>query len=293
MAAALAMALLAAPLARADDAGDAVVARRGEVSLTVADVRQLIDTAEPELRQQMQNDPAVLGQKVRDRLLQLVLLHEAQAHQWDQRPEVRFRAEVARQNAIVESFVASQVPDDPAFPSEDQVRAAYDANRSKLVVPRQYHLAQIFIAAPLSGGVQGDADGLRRISDLRQQIVKAHADFAALARKSSDDKPSAANGGELGWLREEAVIPAIRSAIAGLSEGSVSEPVRSAEGWHLIKLLGTRPTAPATLAEAHDTLVRALRQERVAGEARAYIGGLLKADPMQINEIELGKLTGK
>ena len=290
---ALAATLLAAPVVRADDAADPVVARRGDVTMTAGQVRQLTQMADPELRKQMEHDPAVLAQKVRERLLQLVILHEAQSHQWDQRPEVQFRADLARQNAIVDSYVASQVPNEPDFPTEDQVKAAYEANKSKLMVPRQYHLAQIFIAAPLSGGVQSDADGLHRINDLRQQIVKAHADFAALAKKSSDDKVSAGNGGDLGWVREDTVIPAIHTAVVGLAEGAVSDPVRSPEGWHLLKLIATRAAAPATLADAHDTLVRALRQERVAQSQRAYVGGLLKDDPIQVNEIEIGKLTGK
>ncbi len=293
VAAAFAVVVLAAPVARAADAPDPVVGQRGPITLTASQVKQLMDMADPDVRRQMQADPNVLAQKVRERVLQLVLLNEAIAHKWDQRPEVAFRAQLAAQNAIVESYVAGQVMDDLAFPSDEQLQAAYEANKSKLLLPRQYHLAQIFIAAPLSSGVQGDADGLRRINDLRNQIVKQKGDFAVIAKKSSEDKNSAAKGGELGWLREDVVIPPIRTAVAGMAEGAVSDPIRSNEGWHLVKLLGTRPAAPATFAEAREALIRGMRKERVAQNQRTFVGSLLHDEPIQVNEIELGKLIGK
>ena len=279
--------------ARADDAADPVVARRGSIVVTASQVRQILAAADPEVRQKLEHDPAALSQKVRERLLQLVLLADAEAHHWQDKPDVAFRAELARENAIVDSYVAGQVPSDPAFPSEEQVQGVFDANKGKLMVPRQYHLAQIFIAAPQSSGVQGDADALRRINDVKAQIVKNHADFAALAKKSSEDTKTAANGGDLGWLREDAVIPVIRNGIANLPDGAISDPIRSPEGWHLIKVIGTKPVTPATYAEAREVLVRALRQERAQQIQHNFISSLLQNDPIQVNEIEIGKLTVK
>lgn len=276
--------------AKSAAAADPVVGERGGVTMTASMVRQLMAAADPDLRKQMLRDPALLAQKVRERMLLLMVLKEAQDKQWDQRPEVQFRAEVARQNAIVDSFVAAQITLEPGYPTDEQIQAAYDANKSKLMLPRQYHLAQMFIAAPQSSGVAGDADGLRRILELRNQVVKAKLDFATVAKKSSEDKNSAPNGGDLGWLREDAVIPPVRSVVSGLAEGAVSDPIRSGEGWHVVKVIGTKPSAPASLAEARETLVRALRTDRLAQAQRAYIADLLKQEPIKVNEIEIGKL---
>jgi len=285
--------LLFAPAARAADADDPVVAQRGTVTLKASDVRELIAMADADTRRLIEHDPAALAQKLRDRLLQLSVLEDAKAHQWDQRPEVAYRAEMAREGAIEESYVAAQVPADPAFPNDQQIQAAYEANKAKLMVPRQFHVAQIFVAAPQNGSTTADADTLHKAADLRQQVVKGHADFAALAKSRSDEAASAANGGDLGWLREDGLIPAIRAALAGLSEGGVSDPVRGPQGWHVLKLLGTRPAGPSSLTDSRDALVRAMRQEHMLEAQRGYLTSLLQQVPIQVNEIELGKFATK
>jgi peptidyl-prolyl cis-trans isomerase SurA len=73
--------------------------------------------------------------------------------------------------------------------------------------------------------------------------VKAGDDFAELAKKYSDDKGSARNGGELMWFRnEQRMVPEFEDAAFALkNKGDVSEPVLSLYGWHIIKLLDKKP----------------------------------------------------
>lgn len=289
-----AMLLLAASTARADDAPpDPVVAQRGAVTLTASQVRQMIQMADPEVRAQLEREPNLLVQRVRERLMQLVVLDRARDAQWDLKPEVAYRAEMARQGAIVESYVAAQAPIEPGFPTDQQVAAAYETNKARMQIPKQFHLAQILIAVPPGASASVDADAKKRAVDLRRQIVDQHADFAVLAKKLSDDKGSGANGGELGWLREDALIPPIRLTLATLAQGTVSEPLRTPDGWHLLKLIATKPAGTATLAEAHDTIVRLLRQERAVQNQRHYIAELLQIEPIKLDQVELWKQTAR
>lgn len=288
------VALAALPAGAADPANpgaaDPVVAQRGSVVVTVSDVRELLRTLDPDQRRDLERDPAKLGQRVRELLLQQVLLAEAHATQFDQRPEVLSRAEFARQAAITEAFVGAQSQVDPAYPSEDEIAAAYEANKSKLLLPRQYHVAQIFISVPAGAAKTAEDDAAKRAQDARTQAARPKADFASLAKRLSEERTSAGAGGDMGWVREDQLVPAIRTALAGLPEGSVSDPVRGPGGWHVLKLLGTRPAAPAPLPDVRDALVRALRQDKRTQNERAYIAGLLKTQPLQVNEIELSKL---
>ena len=272
----------------ASPAGD-VVAQRGNVRLTVSDVRDLLDRADPAARAQLTANPAALTAFVRDRLLAQTLLAEARAKGWDQRPEVIQRARDASDTVITQTYLASLTQPDPSFPSEAEIAAAYEANKARLTLPRQYHLAQIAVLVPPNAGKDADEEARRKIQDIRQQVTRSRADFAEIARKSSQDRASSERGGDLGWLREDAVLPAIRESVGGLAENAVSEPIRSADAWHVVKLLGVRPAGPATLAEARDGLVQALRQARAQQAARAYLDGLLSQEPIQLNDIDLAR----
>ena len=125
----------ATPSAASDDP---VVAQRGDIKLTASQVREMIRFAEPETRHVLESNPQALMQAVRDRMIKLTLLREAEARQWDKRDDIAYRAELAREEAIESSWIASEVAGDPGFPTEDQVKTAYEANKAKITVPKQY-----------------------------------------------------------------------------------------------------------------------------------------------------------
>ena len=98
---------------------------------------------------------------------------------------------------------------------------------------------------------------------------------------------------DLGWLREDQLLPAVREAVSPLQDNAISEPVRTSEGWHIVKLLGTRPAAVAPLAEVKDGIIPALRQQRAQANARAFVEDMLRKEPIQLNEIEMARSVTK
>ena len=62
------------------------------------------------------------------------------------------------------------------------------------------------------------------------------ADFAELAKKCSDDKGTAANGGELQWIAKGMTLKEFEDAAWALEKGQMSKPVLSPAGWHVILL---------------------------------------------------------
>ena len=278
------LSLLFAATAMAGVRAQDVVAQRGALRLTAADVRALIAKADPAVRAQLQASPAALTEFVRDRLLRLSLLAEAKAKGWDQTPEIAARIAEARDQVIATTYIASLGVPDPAYPSDAELAAAYDANKASLMRPRQYQIAQIVVLAPAG---QPDDAARKRIADLHQQALRPRADFAELARKNSQGRTS----GDIAWTREDQLVPAIRDVVAGLAEGGISEPVRTADSWHILKLLGARPASPAPLAEVRDQLVQALRLQRTQQLARAALDESLRKDPIKINEIALQDLA--
>jgi len=87
-------------------------------------------------------------------------------------------------------------------------------------------------------------------SNLKAQIDSIYtelingADFAELANSKSDDKRSAAQGGEMPWFTAGRMIAEFANpAFALKNVGDFTEPVETAFGYHIIKKLNTRPVA--------------------------------------------------
>ena len=273
--------------AGAQPSGD-VVARRGDIQLSVNDLKDALRYADPAQRDQLLNNPTALAEFVRERLLRQALLNEARSAAWDQKIDVQARISDARDTILVQTWLASRVPNDPNFPSDADVNAAYEANKARFAVPKQYRVAQIAILVPANAAKEVDDEARRKATDIKAQVTKPKADFADIAKKNSQDKGAADKGGDLGWVREDQIVPAVRDTVRGMSENAISEPIRSAEAWHVIKLLGSKPPSFLPVEQVRETLVNALRQARSQQITKAYLDEMLKKEPPQINEVGLG-----
>jgi len=266
-----------------------IVAQRGDVKLTAADIRAMLDKADPAFRAKAESSPAALASFVRDKMLDQALLAEAKAKGWDQKPDVQQRIADARDVIIVQSYAASLVPADPNFPSDEQIKATYEANKAKFMLPRQYHIAQIAIQVPQGASAETEEAARKKAADIRLQALKPKADFGALAKQYSQDKATVENGGDAGWIREDTLIAGIRDAVSGLADKGTSEVIRLPDGYHIVRLLGIKPPAPATLEEVTPQIVQALRQARTQQFIRGYVDAMLKAQPIELNEIDLAR----
>ncbi len=267
-----------------------VVARLGTTDITVAQLRDFVQTLDPALRKQAVGDTQLMNRLVRAEIERMAVLREAKAQSWDQRPDVVAQIARARDQVIAATFLASVSVPAGDFPTDAQIQSAYDLNRDSFMVPRQYDLQQIYIALPTSDDKSAEAAAEKKAKDLAAQAKARNADFAALARQYSQLKDSAAQGGDMGWAPEPQIIPEIRSLVTGMSKGEVSDPIRTADGWHIVRLVDTKAAAPRPLAEVKANIVAALRQRKQQDNAQAYIGGLLDKNPISVNEMGLQKI---
>jgi hypothetical protein len=99
----------------------------------------------------------------------------------------------------------------------------------------------MFSPTPDKPGADGkkllsEAEAKTKIEDLRKQIL-AGADFAKLAGENSDDKTSAAKGGDFGVIKRNSPYPEpIKAAVFALKPGGLSEPVKQPTSFYLIRL---------------------------------------------------------
>jgi peptidyl-prolyl cis-trans isomerase D len=150
--------------------------------------------------------------------------------------------------------------------SEDDLRAFYELEMTRepeRYAGRERRKAAHILVRP------GDDPGAAevRARELRERI-EAGEEFAAVAAEASDDPGSARVGGDLGWVERGMMVPAFEEALFGMEEGTLSEPVRSEFGWHLIRLEEVEQTGGSSFEEARDELLRAYARRRA--EDRYY-----------------------
>jgi peptidyl-prolyl cis-trans isomerase SurA len=107
---------------------------------------------------------------------------------------------------------------------------------SQQVLVNQIHLRHILMKP---NELADDATVRQKLTDVRARILKGE-DFAGLAKTTSEDPGSAADGGDLGWAGPGTFVPEFEQTVAGLKEKEISEPFKTQFGWHIVQLLGKR-----------------------------------------------------
>lgn len=114
----------------------------------------------------------------------------------------------------------------------------------------------------LRPGAQLSQDqALAQLASVRQDILAGKADFAAVAKRLSQDG-SAQQGGDLGWANPGMFVPEFEQVMNRLRPGQLAEPLVSRFGVHLIEVTDRR-NAPLSDAEQRDMVRKVLREKKL------------------------------
>ena len=114
----------------------------------------------------------------------------------------------------------------------------------------QYLVGEIYIEANRVGGMQEALNGARQ---LVQQMVQG-APFMAVARQFSA-APSAARGGDAGWVVQGSVQPALQQAMETLNVGQLSNPIPVDGGVYILYMRDKRSGAATSLVQMKQVMV--------------------------------------
>ncbi len=127
----------------------------------------------------------------------------------------------------------TEVPDSAVTVTDQQVRAYYQQNADDFQRPSSARVNMVSISIRPTAA---DTAAVReRAAELRRRLVEGE-DFAEVARAESADSVSAARGGDVGRRAREALDPALAEAAFSLPIGSISEPVETGFGLHILRV---------------------------------------------------------
>jgi peptidyl-prolyl cis-trans isomerase SurA len=158
--------------------------------------------------------------------------------------------------------------------SDEEVRAYYDRHM-KDGSNVQVRAAHVFVAIPDGADAATVAEKQAQAQKILER-AKAGEDFAKLARETSDDAATRADGGDLGYFGKDMLPKAIEEMVFAMKIGDVRGPVRADRGFHVIKLVDRKTKDPKPLDEVKDDVRMQLRQKEMERQTKSYLAELRK-----------------
>lgn len=122
--------------------------------------------------------------------------------------------------------------------TDREVREFFDTYKDSLgLIPERFKIAHIFINPIASDRIKAES---KKFAESLLDSLKNGADFAELAKKYSADPGSAAEGGDLGYVKRGVFYPEFESVAFSLKPGETSGVVESPVGFHIIRLIDRR-----------------------------------------------------
>lgn len=160
---------------------------------------------------------------------------------------------------------------------EAAIRDFYRANQAGFEQPEQRRLRHL--ALPLGDGIDAAAQRAR-VAALRERVAGG-TDFGALAREHSAGA-SAGQGGDIGFVQRDELVPPLSQAAFALREGEVSAVVELPDGLHLLKVEATVPARRVGLDEARERIRAHLLAQRAAQAREAVLKQLRAAARIEV-----------
>jgi peptidyl-prolyl cis-trans isomerase D len=154
--------------------------------------------------------------------------------------------------------------------TREDVERTYNAKIGTYTTPEQIRASHILLTT------EGKDDAaVRAQAEQVLKEAKSGADFAALAKKYSQDETNAQQGGDLDYFGRGRMVPAFENAAFALKPGEITDLVKTEFGYHIIKLVDRKPaivrplTDPAVYKEIEAELLREQSEQRAATLADA------------------------
>lgn len=146
---------------------------------------------------------------------------------------------------------------------EAEIAAFYQQNISQYQTPAQVRASHILFK--LEGKDEKAVQALAE--DVLKKAKAPNADFAALARQYSEDDSNNTNGGDLDYFGRGRMVAEFEQAAFAMKPGEISNLVKTAFGFHIIKVVDRQPEQTRPLAEVRAELEDQLKWQKAQAEA--------------------------
>lgn len=177
-----------------------------------------------------------------------------------------------RRQLLANKLIGAQLQGQIAV-TEDEIKKYYEENRGKLESSSEIRIAHILI--PVAS--QDDEEQAQKLAQEVAKLAISGKDFGELAKKYSKDASSAGNGGDLGYFKKGELAEVVEKAIEEAPVGEIVGPIRSSDGYHIIKVIDKKSSETASLDKSKEDEIReTLYQQKVENAIKAWLEDVKK-----------------
>ena len=156
--------------------------------------------------------------------------------------------------------------------TDDEAKKYYDAHLNEFTTPPTVTLREILVSVAGDSktmNVAADEAAQAKVLQIRKRAIGGE-NFEKLASEVSDS-PSKANAGLIGPLSVNDLSPDLRKMVESMKAGDVSEPLRTARGYQLLKLESITPTNTMPLDKAREQISERVFTDKRKAEYLKYL----------------------
>ena len=257
------------------------LAKVGKEDVTSAEIKLLLATQTDEVRQQLLGSPKQLQDFLKTEAERKAVLMEARAAGVDKRSDVAMLMQRAQEQVLLTAHLTPRLAVPSGYPSDAEITSYYDKNKERFVTPEQVNVSTIFfLVLPAWSRDKALEDKIRLDAQRVAAEARKGGDFAALARLHSQDRPTADNGGSVGWVTGAQLLPELAQAAFKLKPGDISDPIRTQLGYQILRVNDRRPPVQRPLADVRGIVVQLLQNDYRQMKEREAIDAAVKTYPI-------------
>jgi hypothetical protein len=154
--------------------------------------------------------------------------------------------------------------------TDELVREWYEANAEQLTIPTSYRAAHCYLTVHDESKPERQAE----MAAIAERVRSGGQTFEAAVLAFSEDERTKRRGGDLGWFNAERMPADFMAAVKAQTVGEVGPVVRTALGWHLIRVTATAPARVPSFEEVAAEIRAMLETERRRQAVQALIAEL-------------------
>lgn len=269
----LALGLLASATAGADGSSgsDTLVVSQGTARVTLGDVDAYVHRIPETDRSGFMNKPERIETMLRNMLLDKQLANEARKLEIDKDPVVQQQVALAVDNALSRARVERLRESLKAPDFTEQAREEYQANKQKYATPKRYDVKHILF--DIKSRTPEQAEVLAK--ETAEKLKRDPSQFDGFVESLSDDQSKKDNHGLIENAASENFVKPFAEAAAKLQNvGEISPPVKTAYGYHLLKLIKTEPEQLQPFDRVSESIVSRLSAEWMEAQIRGHLDNL-------------------